>query len=422
MEENRAENASSVSQSTPTTQSSSHYHHIPTASFRNEHRARQRHSQLIRPTHLFFFILLICFLSPTHASVYISESMIELSDLERSLADLATTGTILVDPNPPPDPKAWTLATEHDDLLQRRDDPANQDDSSSTTSSTKHAHTSSSSISSVNSMVTTATTPTATKSGSAGSGTSTAAIVAATDSTSTSLPTPFDQGFASNITQTCSDFMYGFLTNATFQSCLPFSLLLQSSNSFFQTTKSILRTTQLLDHTCAASPATCNPYIAGLASNISNTHNCAEELRAENPLIQQAQLGLLAYQPLFTASCLRSASNSYCFADAVTNASSPTDSYIYYLPLNISLPGGSQPTCDSCLQNTMSVFENTSANRSSVLAGNYVGAAQMINLQCGPDFVAQTLAPEVKSAASSIGSGANVGAFALAMVVGSWLL
>jgi hypothetical protein len=162
-----------------------------------------------------------------------------------------------------------------------------------------------------------------------------------------------------------------------------------------------------------------------LASNITASDNCASDLASQNPLIEQARLGLLAYNTLYTASCLRNpVTSSYCFADAVTNSSSPTDSYIYYLPLNISLPGGSQPTCDSCLKNTMAVFEQASSSRSSAIATDYVGAASQVNVQCGPGFVNASLAAAVQNSAPSSQTPTipGVGVLVLAMLVGSWFL
>lgn len=52
------------------------------------------------------------------------------------------------------------------------------------------------------------------------------------NSTPTTLPKPFDGGFGTNYTQqSCPTFLKAFSTNATFISCLPFSLLLQVSKS-----------------------------------------------------------------------------------------------------------------------------------------------------------------------------------------------
>lgn len=140
-----------------------------------------------------------------------------------------------------------------------------------------------------------------------------------------------------------------------------------------------------------------------IAHNLTQSTYCGADLTAQQPLVKQAYVGLLAYSPLYTVSCLRNPSTSaYCFADAITNSSSPTDSYVYYLPLNVSLPGGSQPTCSSCLQNTMAVYEAASANRSQAIASTYSAAAQQINVQCGPLFVNASVAAVASSAAAAV--------------------
>lgn len=136
-----------------------------------------------------------------------------------------------------------------------------------------------------------------------------------------------------------------------------------------------------------------------LANNLTTTANCGADYTAQNPTVLAAHTGLIAYKPLYTASCLKNPqTSSYCFADAVTNASSPTDSYVYYLALNTSLPGGSQPTCNACLQSTMAVFDTASANRSQPVASTYVDAAKQINVNCGPGFVNASLPAAVSGA------------------------
>jgi len=166
--------------------------------------------------------------------------------------------------------------------------------------------------------------------------------------------------------------------------------------------------------------------MASLAANISAAANCASDLNSQNPLIEQAELGLKAYKTLYSASCLRNPqTSSYCFADAITNSTSPTDAYIYFLPLNISLQGGSQPTCNACLKSTMAIFSAASSDRSSAIASTYISASQQINVQCGPGFVNSSLAAEVKSSATTNSpalASANIGLFALTVLVGSWLL
>jgi len=132
--------------------------------------------------------------------------------------------------------------------------------------------------------------------------------------------------------------------------------------------------------------------MASLARDIRSDSNCGADYASRNPVVLQAYAGLVAYEPLYHAGCLKNSRGSYCFADAVTNTSSPSDSYVYYLPLGLSLPGGSMPTCDTCLQNTMAIFSNAAANSSQPISGDYVNAAQQIDMSCGPSFVNTTVA------------------------------
>ncbi|KAH8815920.1 hypothetical protein F5884DRAFT_774243 [Xylogone sp. PMI_703] len=162
-----------------------------------------------------------------------------------------------------------------------------------------------------------------------------------------------------------------------------------------------------------------------LASNLTRTENCESDLSNGNPLIEQTRTGLISYETLYKASCLRNrATSSYCFADAITNSTNPTDSYIYYLPLNSSLPGGSLPTCSQCLQDTMAIFDSAAADRSQPIASTYVGAAQMIDLNCGPTFVNASLPAASKG---SMASGITVPSLwstapllAVALVMSGW--
>jgi len=126
--------------------------------------------------------------------------------LKSSLHRLARTGTLLVDHHP--EPKPWNDNTNaHNEL--RRQVFSNEDDPKPTTSSDAKVKSSSASKAS------------ASKTASGGG------IPVATGASK--LPSPYDQGFNGNITESCSNFVYGFLRNSTFQACLPFSLLLQVS-------------------------------------------------------------------------------------------------------------------------------------------------------------------------------------------------
>jgi hypothetical protein len=246
-EETRRGEALISSPAQPTRSTHSPSHHASAPARRNRRRAWLRQRQPLRTSHLLLVVFLTCCLSLTAASssVYIAESMVEVEEspmsetFQESLARLARTGTILVDPRPPPNvepnPHAWTLATLDDDLAaaQRRslDRPNQNSHDRLNARQVGDEHADADAKSSSSSMISTATRPSPTKSSETASGTS--GIVAQTSTASSTLPTPFDTGFGGNITQSCSDFMSGFLGNATFKECLPFSLLLQVRFSSF---------------------------------------------------------------------------------------------------------------------------------------------------------------------------------------------
>ena len=182
--------------------------------------------------------------------------------------------------------------------------------------------------------------------------------------------------------------------------------------------------------------------MSSFAQTLRSSTACQDDYNSENPQVRQAYAGLLAYDVSYNASCLKNSptagsldkqqdNDNFCFANAVTNKTSPTDSYIYYLPLGISLPSGSIPTCDSCLTSTMAIYANAAANKSQPLNLDYVNSATMVNEMCGPAFVNASIpsassssggAGGKKSAAARLGSadaawtgwlGALVGAAAL---------
>ncbi|KAL8759225.1 MAG: hypothetical protein Q9199_000912 [Rusavskia elegans] len=241
-----------------------------------------------------------------------------------------------------------------------------------------------------------------------------------------SLPRPFDTGLGSNYTQdSCPRFMNNFLRNETFTSCLPFSLLLQNSMSFFSVTKSLSTITRTLDAACRPIDSTCDPLMSSIATQLRRDENCAADYRREQPLVVAAYNGLVAYETLYKAGCARDPDRgNYCYANAITNTSSPTDNYPYYLPLGIPLPGGSQPSCTACLRETMRIFNEAASDRSQqALIRTLPAAAQMINVGCGPGFANETIPSAAQNAGAMSAvfprrSTVVVLAVSFAMVVG----
>ncbi|KAK4943847.1 hypothetical protein LTR66_014563 [Elasticomyces elasticus] len=238
--------------------------------------------------------------------------------------------------------------------------------------------------------------------------TASASTQTAGGSASSPLPSAFDTSLGSNFTSsTCPTFFNRFLSNGSFIDCHPFSLLLQvsaqfiyisarqqltsdlraqTSNSFFAAERSLVRLTQTLDATCNTDVRRCGAIMASLAQEIRSNGNCGADYANQNPMVMQAYNGFVAYQPLYHAGCLKDAGGNYCFANAITNTSSPSSAYIYYLPLGLALPAGSMPACNACLQATMDLFRTAAANASQPLSQNYAGAARQVDGACGVAF------------------------------------
>ncbi|CAA9965535.1 hypothetical protein P3342_011517 [Pyrenophora teres f. teres] len=212
------------------------------------------------------------------------------------------------------------------------------------------------------------------------------------------VPRAFDTGLSSNFSSSCASFLNRLRQSQEFNSCDPFSLLLQTSSGFFDASKSTLRITQTLDATCGVDSTQCKTVMDSFAVQLLQDNACKSDYRSDNPIVLQAYNGLIAYQPAYKASCLHDVEGNYCFANAVSNTSSPGDAYPYYLPIGQQLPGGSRPTCNSCLQQVMGVFAFYSTNATQPISKTYTSAAQQISIACGSKFVNVT-APPLKGAA-----------------------
>lgn len=107
----------------------------------------------------------------------------------------------------------------------------------------------------------------------------------------------------------------------------------------------------------------------------------------------------------------------------MTNASTPANAYVYFLPLNMTMPGAAEPDCSRCLGDTMAIYRDAAARRSLAVASTYEGAARRVNEVCGGGFAEETL-PEAmeEDAGGRVGvSGVAVGT-AVAVVLLSWVL
>ena len=173
--------------------------------------------------------------------------------------------------------------------------------------------------------------------------------------------------------------------------------------------------------------------MASYANQLKANGGCGQDFQRQNPNVIEAYDGFVGYQAVYEATCRKTTSpestastaessdnSSYCYTGAVTNASAPTSSYIYFLPVGLALPSGTMPACTQCLSQTMAAYAKYAGNGSQPLSAVYGEAMSQITLSCGPNFVNATV-PVVKGAAlAAVAPTWSVLAMALATLI--WLL
>jgi hypothetical protein len=212
-------------------------------------------------------------------------------------------------------------------------------------------------------------------------------IVTADNSTSTNLPTAFDTLSNNFANATCVAFFDKFRSNSTFTDCVAISLLLGNSNSFFHTLTSAVATAHVLDVACAQPVAKCASIMTSLAKQMLHDSNCGGDYESHNSVVQSVYQELMAYEPMYHASCLTNPSTKdYCFVDAVTNISAPNDYNVYMVPIGSTLTLSGQLTCNECLQATMDVFAHWASVDGQSLDNTYLPSAKVVNNYCGSNF------------------------------------
>lgn len=240
------------------------------------------------------------------------------------------------------------------------------------------------------------------------------------------LPTPFPQPFDGNLAQnfssvSCFNF-FGNMTNTQpFRACRPFSLLLQSSDSFINAQQNLTLLNSIIWGTCNTSPgvAQCAANMGWFAASLKTA--CAQDLKDQNSMAVNTLAALQAFQVMHDASCLADpTTNTYCFLTAVRNPN-PSDLYYYQLPLSIQLPKSSTPSCSACTKSVMGIYaaaiqNSTQAPGLAGLKATYQPAAELSVGLCGAGY-AKTLA----SSASKL-TGTNVNILSVFLVMTTWTL
>ena len=168
--------------------------------------------------------------------------------------------------------------------------------------------------------------------------------------------------------------------------------------------------------------------MTSIASQLMDNKNCGADFRNQQPLVLQAYNGLVAYEPVYKATCLKDADTTeYCFTEAVTNSSNSDDVYPYYTAIGLNLPAGGSPTCNSCLHQSMNIFAQYAVRKEQPLSSTYLGCADAVDGTCGAGFADTavkvgsiksgmgTQAAEMKGAGVRTWAGSSV--IAMAMIV-----
>jgi hypothetical protein len=235
------------------------------------------------------------------------------------------------------------------------------------------------------------------------------------------LPSAFDTSLGSNFTSSsCPTFFNNFLTNSTFTQCSPLSLLIQNSQGFFSIQRSKPTLHKLLEKSCSAPISICAATMTDLARQLILDSNCGSDFAARQPLVMQAYNGLLGYEPLAQASCLKTSNYTsatdvpsldnndedaeYCFIDALMNKQNPSDPFPYYTAIGMNLPSGPNvppPSCNGCLRTAMGIFAQAAVQSDQPLSMTYMRCAQAVDGACGAGFADTSV--QVGSVASDTG-------------------
>lgn len=266
--------------------------------------------------------------------------------------------------------------------VQPTKDSAGGDDSSSTTSAPASKATKSSSKT-----TDTAAAPTSTSS---------------TDSGQFTLPVPYDGEppfLAASVADTCRSFMRTLVKDPVVRKCTPFSLLDKTSAQFFNMKKRMTDLVRVLDASCKADVNTCDDYFSKLATNMTTSGICGNDLKDnKNEEIQFAFHGMRAYRMLYSATCLIDpGSSQYCYAAATNNASVSSDVFLYNMAYGLQPTSNPPPSCSWCTNSVMGIFHSAAAQRSQDVSKVYEVTAGQINTVCGATFVNSSLPAAVNA-------------------------
>ncbi|RSH87259.1 hypothetical protein EHS25_003168 [Saitozyma podzolica] len=240
------------------------------------------------------------------------------------------------------------------------------------------------------------------------------------------VPTPLDTSISYALSDSCLLYLTSLLQATTFQSCLPFSLLLSTSSSYAQLVSTATNTNnyttlnELLAYSYSPQPSgdQCDSYMQGVLSDMGGKSNCQADIAAKKVVALEAKIGVGTYAVVRQAENLIDPDTGvYCYLEALAS-DRPDDLYLWSLPQGIALPSTSTPTCSKCSSLLLSTLSSASNSTSGTLNNTLVNnAISTVNSACGSAFI--SLSANQPTSSSKSGAGAmvkGVGAGGIALV------
>ncbi|WVR06953.1 hypothetical protein IAU60_003989 [Kwoniella sp. DSM 27419] len=233
-----------------------------------------------------------------------------------------------------------------------------------------------------------------------------------------SAPTPFDLSISHALSSGCMIYLASLLSDPTFLSCLPFSLLLTTSSGYSSLLSSTLTTgnytslNNLIAYTSSPQPSAdaCTAYMSDVLADSGAKSNCGTDM-GKVPVAKEAKIGIGNYAMMREAEGLVDYSTGrYCYLEALASGR-PDDLYLWGLASGISLPPTSTPTCSPCSRVLLNTYTKYIPTTPTLNATSINAAIHRVNTACGQGFV--NLSTSTSGGTKRIGGHAspNVGGF-----------
>lgn len=153
-------------------------------------------------------------------------------------------------------------------------------------------------------------------------------------------PTPLDTSISLALSQKCLYYLSNLIASPEFTACLPFSLLLSSSNGY---KSEVATATKISDYTYLndllayvnspqPSSERCDQLFASYLPQFQDDANCGKDVAQRVPTARQARRGIGNYAVMREAAGIINPSTGvYCYLEAIASPR-PDDLYLWMMP------------------------------------------------------------------------------------------